>query len=82
MVWSNLERLAAKDELKALVADRADYDWAAALIERLRLWGRVAAVCFSPVHGRLDPAELARWLVADRSRGRLHLQLHKLIGMR
>lgn len=78
----DLRLLRPLDELKIVVADRADYEWARGELDRQQLWGRVAAVHFSPAHGRLAPAELAAWLVADRSRGRLMLQLHKLIGVR
>ena len=57
----------------------ADFDYAAAVVRRHGLAGRVAAVLFSPVHGALPPAELARWILEDALPVRLHLQTHKYI---
>jgi 7-carboxy-7-deazaguanine synthase len=76
--WPNLERLRPGDELKFVLADRADYDWAVARVRDLRLTER-SAVLFSPVHGQLDAARLAGWILADRLPVRLQLQLHKLL---
>ncbi len=76
--WENLERLGPGDELKVVCADRADYDWAVAELARRNLWGRVR-VSLSPVWGRLDPAELARWMLADRLDARLQVQLHRIL---
>jgi 7-carboxy-7-deazaguanine synthase len=72
----NLDRLRPGDEVKFVLADRHDYRFALDLAPRV--WQR-NAVSFSPVAGRLDPAELAAWMVADRVRARLGLQLHKII---
>jgi 7-carboxy-7-deazaguanine synthase len=83
--WSNLEALAPHDELKFVVAHRADYEFAREVIERLRLASRCAAVLLSPVHGVLEPRQLSEWILADRLPVRLQLQIHKLIwspGMR
>jgi 7-carboxy-7-deazaguanine synthase len=77
--WSNLDRLASGDEVKFVVQDRADYEFARAVIERHRLAGRVRAVLMSPVHGVLDPKTLSEWMLADRLPARLQLQLHKFI---
>ena len=74
----NLTRLRAGDELKFVLRDRADYDWAVKLVREHGLEGRVP-VNFSPVHPGLDPAELARWIQEDGLRVRLNLQLHKYI---
>ncbi len=76
--WENLDRLRRGDELKFVLADRDDYLWAARQIRERRLDGR-CPLLFSPVHGRLDPADLARWLLEDRLPVRLQLQLHKLL---
>jgi 7-carboxy-7-deazaguanine synthase len=76
--WANLERLGPGDELKFVLADRADYEWARALIRERALEARVP-VNLSPVHGQLDPRELAAWLLEDGLRVRLNLQLHKYI---
>ena len=75
---ANLARLRAGDELKFVLCDRADYDWAVRLLREHGLEDSVP-VNFSPVHPGLDPAELARWIGDDRLRVRLNLQLHKYI---
>ena len=77
--WSNLAHLTASDEVKFVIADRADYDFARQLVEREKLDGKVAAVLFSPVHGELDARQLAEWVIADRLQVRVQLQVHKYI---
>lgn len=77
-LWSNLNLLKNGDEVKFIVADRADYDFARDVITRHDLAARVP-VLVSPVFGQLDPAELATWILADALPVRLQLQLHKLI---
>lgn len=77
--WSNLERLRPHDEVKFVVQDRADYEFARDVIARFRLAERAAAVHLSPVHGALDPRELSSWVLADRLPARVQLQLHKYI---
>ncbi len=74
--YANLDRLRPRDEVKFVLANREDYRFA--LDVARRIWDRNAAL-FSPVAGKLDPAELAGWLVADKARARLNLQLHKYI---
>ena len=77
--WSNLDRLAPHDEVKFVVQDRADYEFARDVIARHDLVSRTAAVLISPVHGVLEPRTLSEWMLADRSPARLQLQLHKYI---
>jgi 7-carboxy-7-deazaguanine synthase len=77
--WTNLDRLRPQDEVKFVVKDRADYEFARDVINRRKLAGRVAAVHLSPVHGVLDPKTLSEWVLADRLPVRLQLQLHKYI---
>jgi len=77
--WSNLAHLTASDEVKFVIADRADYDFARGLVEREKLDDKVAAVLFSPVHGELDAKQLAEWVIADRLQVRVQLQVHKYI---
>ena len=77
--WSNLEKLAAHDEVKFVIKDRVDYEFARDVVNRYGLIQRVAAVLFSPVHGELDPRTLAEWILADRVEVRLQLQAHKYI---
>jgi len=77
--WPNLDLLAPQDEVKFVVQDRADYEFARRVVDRHGLSIRCAAVLFSPVHGILAPGELASWILEDRLRVRLQLQVHKLI---
>lgn len=77
--WPNLERLTANDEVKFVIQDRTDYEYARDILARHHLADRCAAVLFSPVHGVLAPAELAGWILADRLGVRLHLQVHKYV---
>jgi 7-carboxy-7-deazaguanine synthase len=77
--WPNLDRLQPADQVKFVILDRADYEFARHVVMRHDLASRCAAVLFSPVHGALDPAELAAWILADRLPVRLQLQVHKLI---
>ena len=75
--WSNLERLAAHDEVKFVIRDRADYEFARGVLRRHRLERRCAAVLLSPVHRVLDPSRLASWSLEDRLPVRIQIQLHK-----
>ncbi len=77
--WSNIDELSAHDEVKFVVQDRADYDFAREIIARYELPSRVSAVLMSPVHGVLNPRTLSEWMLADHLPARLQLQLHKLI---
>jgi 7-carboxy-7-deazaguanine synthase len=79
MDWDNLQRLRPDDEVKFVIKDRADYEYARAIVEREKLSSRVNAVHFSPVHGVMSPRELAEWILADRLPVRLQLQAHKFI---
>jgi 7-carboxy-7-deazaguanine synthase len=77
--WANLDRLAPHDEVKFVIKDRSDYEFAREVVRRHGLIGRVAAVLFSPVHGVLEPKDLAAWILADELEVRLQLQAHKYI---
>ncbi len=79
MDWDNLNRLRPRDEVKFVVQDRADYDYAREVIDRFALAGRAAAIHMSPVHGVLEPRTLSEWVLADRLPARVQLQLHKYI---
>jgi 7-carboxy-7-deazaguanine synthase len=74
--WENLALLGPRDEIKCVIASRADYEWARRMVEEFDL-ARARPTHFSPAWGVLDPAELARWMLEDSLRVRLHLQLHK-----
>jgi 7-carboxy-7-deazaguanine synthase len=77
--WNNLALLAPHDEVKFVVADRVDYEFARDVIARYDLADRAGAVLMSPVHGVLDPKTLSEWMLADHLPARLQLQLHKYI---
>ena len=76
--YENIPLLRASDEVKIVLADAADYDWARAQIATHALDQR-CSVLLSPVAGALDPAELAEWVVRDRLPVRFQLQLHKIL---
>ena len=77
--WPNLDQLARHDEVKFVIKDRTDYEYAREIVQRHDLSGRVAAVLFSPVHGVLDPKTLAAWILEEALDVRLQLQTHKYI---
>jgi 7-carboxy-7-deazaguanine synthase len=77
--WSNLDALSARDEVKFVLTDRRDYEWAREAIERHRIAARVNAVLMSPAFGLLEPLNLAEWILADRLPVRMQLQMHKHI---
>jgi 7-carboxy-7-deazaguanine synthase len=77
--WKNLERLRPQDEVKFVVKDRADYEFACGVIARHELAGRAFAIHLSPVHGVLVPKTLSEWVLADKLPVRVQLQLHKYI---
>jgi len=76
--WPNLERLAAHDEVKFVIADRADYEFARDVVGK-KLKDRSNPILLSPVHGTLDPKQLSEWVLADRLPVQVQLQLHKFI---
>ncbi len=83
-LWSNLDHLTGKDEIKFVVRDRADYEWTHRVIRERGLADRVregtlAAILISPVWDEMDRLALAEWILEDRLPARLQLQLHKLI---
>lgn len=75
----NLALLTNKDQVKFVLADRRDYDWARMQLDQHRLAERVGEVLFSPVFEQLPAADLAGWILADRLPVRFQLQLHKLL---
>ena len=77
-LWSNLEALTSHDQIKIVLADRADYDWAHGVIAEHALAER-CDILLSPVHGKLAPRELAEWILADRLPVRMQIQLHKIL---
>ncbi len=77
-LWPELARLRSRDELKIVVANRADFDWALAALSG-QLVGCQAKVLWSAVAGQVPHAELVTWLLAAKAPGRLQLQMHKII---
>lgn len=77
----NLDALGASDEVKFVVADRRDYEWAREFVDAAPQLSRVRAIHFSPAWGLLSPATLAAWMLEDRGPARLTVQLHKLLGV-
>lgn len=77
--WSNLAHLTKQDEVKFVIADRRDYEYARDIMQREGLPARVNAVLMSPVHGELDAKLLSEWVIADRLDVRVQLQMHKYI---
>lgn len=76
---ANLGLLGPEDEIKIVVADRADFDWAVALCRQHRLTERVGSVLLSPAAPDTSPRELAQWILDSRMNLRLQLQMHKIV---
>jgi 7-carboxy-7-deazaguanine synthase len=77
--WSNLEQLTDHDEIKFVLADRGDYEFMRDVIRDRRLGDRTPHLLASTVFGKLAPSELVKWVLADKLRVRVQLQLHKHI---
>jgi len=78
-LFDNLYSLAPGDEVKFVISDRSDYEWACEITSKFRLAASVP-VLFSPVHERLEPGTLAQWMLSDRTPARLQIQLHKYLS--
>jgi 7-carboxy-7-deazaguanine synthase len=78
-LYDNIARLSSNDQLKFVICNRSDYEWARFKLDEYRLAERVSDVLFSPSYGELEAAELAEWILADNLPVRLQLQLHKLL---
>ncbi len=77
--WTNLEHIGPRDEIKFVLADRADYEWMRAVVRERALAGRTPNLLASAVFGRLPTKELVAWVLEDRLPVRVQLQLHKFI---
>jgi 7-carboxy-7-deazaguanine synthase len=77
--WSNLKCLTPRDEVKFVVTDRYDYEWARTVVQEHRIGERVNAVLISPAFGKLDAQKLASWILTDNLPVRMQLQMHKHI---
>lgn len=76
--YENIPLLSEYDQVKFVLRDRTDYDWARGILDEYALTSR-CEVLFSPVFGVLEPAVLADWILADRLEVRFQLQLHKIL---
>ncbi len=77
--WENIPLLSGRDQIKFVICDRADYEWARFKLDEHQLNTRVAEVLFSPSFGQITPLELAEWILADNLPVRFQLQLHKIL---
>jgi 7-carboxy-7-deazaguanine synthase len=77
-LWSNLALLKASDEVKFVLCDRADYDWAKQQLAEHKL-NQTCPVIFSPVYSQVEPSDLAAWVLADKLPVRMQVQLHKIL---
>ena len=76
---ANLAHLRPGDEVKFVVADRTDYEWARAMLRDAAYPAKTVETLFSPVQGRLEPSALVAWMLDDGLGARLNLQLHKIV---
>lgn len=77
--YENIAALTGNDQVKFVIASRRDYDWARFKCDEYHLADTVSDVLFSPVHGELEPRQLAEWILADRLDVRMQVQLHKYL---
>ncbi len=78
MLMDNIKHLKAQDEVKFVLCDRADYDWAKDLLAEYNL-SKTCSVLFSPVYNQVNPTELAEWILKDKLPVRMQVQLHKIL---
>jgi 7-carboxy-7-deazaguanine synthase len=78
-LFSNIEHLTQRDEVKFVIGSREDYEWSREQVKRFGLAQRCRAVLFSPIFGRIDPREIVDWILADKLPVRFQLQMHKFI---
>ncbi len=77
--WGNIPLLAPQDQIKFVICNREDYEWARFKLDEYQLNTKVAEVLFSPSFGQITPLELAEWILADNLPVRFQLQLHKIL---
>jgi 7-carboxy-7-deazaguanine synthase len=78
-LWSNIDHLTTRDEVKFVIGSREDYEWSREKVGRFDLPSRCRAVLFSPIFGRIDPRNIVEWILADNLDVRFQLQMHKFI---
>jgi len=77
-LYKNIQLLKRKDQVKFVITDRTDYEWSRNFIDEKDLLGNFE-ILFSPVHGELEPAELAKWILSDNLQVRMQIQMHKYL---
>lgn len=77
-LWANLQHLKTTDEVKFVLCDRADYEWAKGVLAERGI-AEKCTVLFSPVYRQLNPADLAEWVLQDHLPVRMQVQLHKIL---
>lgn len=77
--WQNIELLREHDQVKFVICDREDYEWARFKLDELALNAKVSEVLFSPSHDVLEPRDLAEWILQDGLNVRMQLQMHKYL---
>jgi 7-carboxy-7-deazaguanine synthase len=78
-LFSNIEQLTQRDEVKFVIGSREDYQWSREQVQRYSLPNRCRAVLFSPIFGRINPREIVEWILTDKLSVRFQLQMHKFI---
>ncbi len=77
-LYSNISHLKPEDEVKFVIGDREDYNWAKKIIDEYNLFDK-CSILFSPVFNKIEPKEIAEWVLKDNLKVRFQLQLHKYI---
>ncbi len=77
-LYSNIEHLDSNDQVKFVIADRADYEWSKSIMDQYQLTQR-CEILFSPVNGMLSSQQLADWIIQDQLQVRFQIQLHKVL---
>jgi 7-carboxy-7-deazaguanine synthase len=78
-LWSNIQHLEKRDEVKFVIGSREDYEWSSEQVRRFDLPNRVGTVLFSPVFGKIQPVDIVNWIIEDKLDVRFQLQMHKFI---
>ena len=78
-LYANIAQLTENDQVKFVICDRQDYEWARMKLDEYSLADRVGEILFSPSHGQIEAKALAEWILADNLPVRFQLQLHKLL---
>jgi 7-carboxy-7-deazaguanine synthase len=78
-LYSNIEHLTRRDEVKFVIGSREDYEWSREQVAKFSLGTRCGTVLFSPVFGKIQPVEIVEWIIEDKLDVRFQLQMHKFI---